>query len=87
MVVGFDVYHGGGRSVGAMAASVTQTLAKYYSTITSQEADMEMSAKIGAAFERKLKFVFFCFIVQFVFSFIFARTFVIVIVILLFQGV
>jgi len=54
MVVGFDAYHGGGKSIGAMVATTSASLAKYFSTVTRFDAFQEVSTKMGGELKSKL---------------------------------
>ncbi len=56
MVVGFDVHHGGAKSYGAMAATTSQNLASYYSTILAADRGMEMTSEIGNSLTSKFTY-------------------------------
>jgi hypothetical protein len=60
MVVGFDVHHGGGKTTGAMVATMTSTLATYFSTMTEHQDRMEVSSGVAVSFSSKNKYLFLC---------------------------
>ena len=51
MVVGFDAHHAGGTSVGAMVATLNQTLSRYYSRIltVAGRGAQEVGTTMGSA--------------------------------------
>ena len=56
MVIGFDVYHGGkagGRSVGAMTCTTSDSYGRYYSCVSFYEKGIEISATMALDVESK----------------------------------
>lgn len=63
MVLGYDVHHagpggGGGKSIGAMCASVNATLGTYYSTVSQITQREEVASIVAQMFERKSIVIF-----------------------------
>lgn len=59
MIVGFDVHHGkGAKSYGAMTATMTQTLASYYSTVIEMLPGLAMCEDIGSALDSKCQNIY-----------------------------